>query len=131
MALRTFRIGAPRKRGEGLRIGTTRRPPRGVPRSRWSREGYFDVWFPLVAPSAALLRRVNRIDWDDGAARRKFFAAYQRELERPPARYGVALLAALAQQTPIAIGCYCADESRCHRSVLKQVIERAGEKKRT
>ena len=127
--LRKFRIGAPRKRGEGLRIGTTRRPPRGVPRSRWSRDGYFDVWFPIVAPSAALLRRIERTNFEDAPARRRFFAAYERELQKPPARYGVALLAALAKRTPIAIGCYCADETRCHRSVLKKVVDRQAKRR--
>ena len=125
LQLRTFQIGAPPKRGEGLRIGTTRRPPRGVPRARWKRDGYFDVWFPAVAPSAALLGRTPREDFDNPAVRRRFFEAYQRELRRPPANQAIAVLAALAQRTPIAIGCFCADESWCHRSVLRAEIARA------
>src|ERR1700730_13695695 len=92
--LHTFQIGAPRKRGEGLRVGTTRRPPRGVPRRRWQRDGYFDVWFPVVAPSAALLQRFKHQDIDDDAGRRRFFDAYRRELRRPPARHAVTMLAA-------------------------------------
>ena len=90
--LRTFQIGAPPKRGEGLRIGTTRRPPRGVPRARWKRDGYFDVWFPVVAPSAALLGRTRDRDFANPAVRRRFFEAYRRELRRPPAKHAVALL---------------------------------------
>jgi len=122
---RTFRIGAAPRRGEGLRIGTTRRPPRGVPQRRWRSDGYFDLWFPIVAPSHALLRWVKAKDFADAAVRRRFFDAYRRELRRPPARHGVALLAAIARRSPIAIGCYCADERQCHRSVLVDEIARA------
>ena len=96
LQLRTFQTGAAPKRGEGLRIGVTRRPPRGVPRRRWQRDGHFDVWFPVVAPSAALLTRFKETDFLDSAVRRRFFAAYLRELQRPPAKHAVALLASLA-----------------------------------
>lgn len=122
--IRTFRIGAPARRGEGLRLGVTRHPPRGIPKSRWQKDSYFDVWFPLVAPSAGLLRKHRPAA--DAADRvwQKFFAAYQRELRKPPASHAVALLAALATRTPVAIGCYCTDESRCHRSVLREEISR-------
>jgi uncharacterized protein YeaO (DUF488 family) len=126
--LTTFRIGDPPRPGEGLRIGAARRPPRGVARDRWQADGYFDVWFPVVAPSAALLARL-RDDWDldKPADRTRFFRAYERELAGPDARHVIDLLAALARRTPIAVGCYCEDESRCHRSVLARVIrERAG-----
>ena len=84
LRLSTFQIGAPPKRGEGLRIGTTRRPPRGVRRQRWQRDGYFDVWLPVLAPSAALLRRTRRRARNSGdpAIRRQFFEAYERELDR-------------------------------------------------
>ncbi len=119
----TFRIGSPRRRGEGLRIAATRLPPRGVPRSRWRSESRFDVWLPALAPSLALLRR--RFDPDDAASRRRFFAAYERELARPQSRQLVATLAAIAQRTPIALGCFCEDESRCHRSVLVRAVRRA------
>jgi uncharacterized protein YeaO (DUF488 family) len=125
LKLKTFQIGSPRARGEGLRIGVTRRPPRGVPHRRWQRDGYFDVWFPAVAPSAPLLRRALAGGLDAAAARRRFFAAYERELRSPVARQCVELLAQLALRTPIAIGCFCADESRCHRSRLRKAIERA------
>ena len=126
LRLKTFQIGAPAKRGEGLRIGTTRRPPRGVPRSRWQADGYFDVWFPVVAPTLALFRRFHGRDLSDPAALRAIFDAYERELlKNTEARQAVHLLAEMAKHTAISIGCYCADESRCHRSRLKQLIERA------
>lgn len=125
LKLRTFQIGALPKRGEGLRIGTTRRPPRGVRRHRWQRDGYFDVWLPAVAPSAKLLRRWRGSDFETASARKRFFDAYERELARPESRQTIHLLAVLARRTPIAIGCFCQDESRCHRSRLKQIIERA------
>jgi uncharacterized protein YeaO (DUF488 family) len=89
-----------------------------VPRSRWKKDHYFDVWFPIVAPSAKLLRSIRKTGIDDPRIRKRFFAAYRRELQRPPASHGLHLLAALAKVTPIAVGCFCADETRCHRSVL-------------
>jgi uncharacterized protein YeaO (DUF488 family) len=130
LTLSTFQIGAPPKRGEGLRIGATRRPPRGVPKARWQRDGYFDVWCPVIAPSASLLHRCRRLDLDDLSMRRRFFQAYERELEQTPARQTIQLLAALAQRTAISVGCYCSDESRCHRSRLFEVLQRAAAKKR-
>jgi uncharacterized protein YeaO (DUF488 family) len=96
-----------------------------VARARWQADGYFDVWFPAIAPSPALLTRFKPSTLDDPAVFRRFAAAYGRELEKPEARQTVELLAALAARTPIAIGCFCDDESRCHRSVLKAAIEGA------
>jgi uncharacterized protein YeaO (DUF488 family) len=125
LQLRTFQIGARRIRAEGLRIGTTRRPSRGVPRTRWRSDGYFDVWLPTVAPSAGLIRRFRERDVEDAAVRQKFFDAYERELTRTEARQTIELLAAVARKMPIAIGCFCADERRCHRSRLRTVIRRA------
>lgn len=126
LKLRTFQIGTPARRGDGLRIGTTRRPPRGVPRARWQKDGYFDVWFPVVAPSHALLRRVRPRNTDEPAALQRIFDAYERELlANAESRQAVVLLAELAKRTPISIGCFCPDEHRCHRSRLKQIIERA------
>jgi uncharacterized protein YeaO (DUF488 family) len=124
LKLRTFRIGTAAKKVEGLRIGAARYAPRGVPRSQ--RGSYFDVWLPLLAPSAALIRRFRR-GTDDAAAVRRFFRAYEREMSRPEPRQAIRLLAELARRIPIAVGCYCEDESRCHRSRLKLLIERAGE----
>ena len=124
LKVRAFRIGDRPTRGEGLRIGTTRYPPRGVPRSRWKKDHYFDVWFPVVAPSAKLLRSIKKTGIDDPKIRKRFFAAYRRELRRPPASHALGLLAALAYVTPISVGCFCEDEARCHRSVLRDEIER-------
>ena len=125
LQLTIFRIGHSSEPG-ALRIGATRRPPRGVAKDRWQKDGYFDVWFPLVAPSAELLEKHRPAPDSDARVWTRFFSAYRRELLKPPASHAVALLAALARQTPIAIGCYCADESRCHRLVLRDAILRAG-----
>jgi uncharacterized protein YeaO (DUF488 family) len=122
MKLTTFRIGDEAKPGEGLRIGTTRRPPRGVPKERWQKDGYFDVWFPLVAPSDALLARAHKSDLSSAKAWESFAKAYRRELQQPPAKYALSLLAAMAERTPIAVGCFCENEARCHRSILKEEI---------
>ncbi len=125
LRLQTFRLGDPPRRGAGLRIGVVRRPPRGVVRDRWILDGYFDVWMPAVAPSVKLLSRFRPQALGEPETFRRFAAAYARELARPEARQTVELLAALAARTPIAIGCYCEDESRCHRSVLRRAIENA------
>jgi len=117
LKLRTFRHGDARKRGEGLRIGTTRRPPRGATKDQW--RDYFDVWFPVLAPSAKLLASKTR-------NYRTFCARYSREINsRAESRQALQLLAHLALRTPVSIGCYCQDESRCHRTHLRKLIERA------
>src|SRR2546430_422099 len=111
LRLSTFQIGTPPKRGQGLRIGATRRPPRGVPRSRWARDGYFDVWLPAIAPSSKLIARFKR-NFDDPARRRAFFDSYERELlSTAEGRQTLRLLAQIAKRTPISVGCFCADES--------------------
>ena len=120
--LTTFRYLSPPKRGQGLRVGTTRRPPRGKIERDWQAEGYFDIWFPLLAPSAALLARSEIVTKDDY---RKFCERYEREImKRSDARRALDLLAAFAARTPVSIGCFCADESICHRTHLKKLIER-------
>jgi uncharacterized protein YeaO (DUF488 family) len=126
LALSTFQIGSPAKREAGLRIGVTRRPPRGVPQARWQVEGYFDVWFPVLAPSATLLKWIHAQNLDNPAKRRAFFDRYEREmLGRLESRQAIRLLAAVAARTPISLGCFCHDENRCHRSRLRELIERA------
>lgn len=125
LKLSTFQIGNPRKRGQGLRIGTTRRPPRGVPKSRWVRDGYFDVWLPVLAPSDKLLNRIKGKNWDDTAVRNRFFDAYERELMSNAAgRQTVEFIARVVTKTPVSIGCFCGDESRCHRSRLFKIIKK-------
>jgi len=127
MSLRTYQAGSPRKPGEGLRIGTVRFPPRGVRKEDYARLDFFDVWFPVVAPSRELLAWVKTHDIaNDAASKRTFQERYARELESDPAaRQSVMLFAALAQQTEISIGCYCEVEDNCHRSILKTAIEEA------
>jgi len=124
LRLSTFQIGAPRRRGQGLRIGTTRRPPRGVPKSRWTQDGYFDVWLPVLAPSLKLLGRFKGRDWDDPVVRKSFFDSYERELlSSAVGRQAVEFIARVAERTPLSIGCFCGDESRCHRSRLFKIIK--------
>jgi uncharacterized protein YeaO (DUF488 family) len=128
LKLSTFQIGTRPKSGQGLRIGTTRRPPRGIPKSRWERDGYFDVWLPSIAPSQKLIARFKR-DFDEPARRRAFFDSYERELlSNAQGRQTLSLLAKVAKRTPISVGCFCADESRCHRSRLIKLIHRYADK---
>ena len=122
--LSTFRIGDPPRPGEGLRIGVTRRPPRGVSRDKWSSEGLFDVWYPHLAPSEELIGKYRK-DIDDEKVRSRFFAAYEKELlGRAESRQAVELLAVLSLRTPISLGCFCEDESRCHRSRLFAIVSK-------
>ena len=125
LRLSTFQIGGPARRGECLRIGTTRRPPRGVRKNRWVRDGYFDVWLPALAPSAKLLAHLKDRDFDDPTVRKAFFDAYERELLRhAEGRQTVQFVAEIATRTSISVGCFCQDESRCHRSRLFKIIQK-------
>ncbi len=124
MAIKIVRLGSPRAAGEGLRIGTVRRPPRGVRKEEFSAQNFYDVWFPNLAPSEALLQEA-RAAQDEKAwqiFKRKFLA----ELKGPATSKDLDLLAALSHHTNIAIGCYCADESRCHRSILRELLLQRG-----
>jgi uncharacterized protein YeaO (DUF488 family) len=124
LKLTTFQIGTPAQPGQGLRIGATRRPPRGVPKDRWVADGYFDVWLPALAPSAKLLAQLKHIDLQDLADRRSFFDRYERELlSSAESRQTVEFVVQVAARTPISIGCFCADESRCHRSRLFKILQ--------
>ena len=121
MAIRLVHLGSAREPKEGLRIGTVRRPPRGVRKADYARRDYFDVWLPELAPSAplvsfALSKPFTPERW--ATYRRK----YRREMLKPAAQRLIALLAALSSQTDISVGCYCADETRCHRSLLKELL---------
>ncbi len=124
LKLRTFRAGSPRKPGDGIRIGTVRFLPRGVRKADYARLDYFDVWLPILAPSRQLIAWAHHHDlarhW------RTFAARYEREMTgNTDSRQCLHLLAMLAQQTPISIGCYCPDEAHCHRSILATLIKRA------
>ena len=124
MAIRIVRLGSPRAKGEGLRIGTVRRPPRGVKKEEYAEKDYFDVWFPNLSPSAPLVKEAlateDQKSWN--AFRRKFLA----EMKASEASKELDLLAALSHQTDFSIGCYCEDESRCHRSILRELLVERG-----
>lgn len=125
MSIRVVQLGTPRKSGEGLRIGTVRRPPRGVRKEDYARRNYYDVWLPELAPSAPLVSFALSEPWTD-----KRWAAYAKkylaEMRQPAAQRLIALLAALSKGTDFAIGCYCEDENRCHRSLLKKLLAEQG-----
>jgi len=126
MPIRIVQLGAARAQGEGLRLGTVRRPPRGVPRSEFASRNFYDVWLPDLAPSEALVKQA--LQAEDDRAWRAFERRYRAEMRRPePARL-LALLAALSHQTNLSVGCYCEDEARCHRSVLRSLLEEHGAK---
>ena len=120
MAIRVVRLGSPRTPGEGLRLGTVRRPPRGVPRTEHASRGFYDVWLPDLAPSESLVKQA--LNASDERAWRTFAKRYRAEMKRPEARRLLVLLAALSRQTSLSVGCYCVEESRCHRSVLKALL---------
>ena len=126
MAVRIVRLGSPRAPGEGLRIGTVRRPPRGVPKAEYSSRDLYDVWLPDLAPSEALLKQA--LGASDERTWRSFAKRYRTEMKRPEPTRLLVLLSALSHQTDFAVGCYCADEARCHRSLLKDLLQQHGAK---
>jgi uncharacterized protein YeaO (DUF488 family) len=121
VALRVVRLGTPRRRGEGVRIGTVRRPPRGVKKQDYARLDYYDVWLPELAPSAPLVSWALSEPWSD-ARWARYARKYRAEMRRPEAQRLLALLASLSRQTNLSVGCYCEDESRCHRSLLRELL---------
>jgi uncharacterized protein YeaO (DUF488 family) len=124
MAVAVVRLGSPRGRGEGIRLGTVRRPPRGVPKADLAARDFYDVWLPALAPSAGLVAFALRAT--DDRAWTAFVRRYRSEMKRPePARL-LDLLAALSHRTELSVGCYCEDERRCHRSILKQLLAERG-----
>jgi len=125
MAIRVIRLGTPRLRNEGLRLGTVRRPPRGVRREDYASKDYFDLWFPDLAPSAPLASWALSEPFTDKRWA-TFAKRYRQEMNRPEARRLIALLAALSSHSGFSVGCYCADESRCHRSLLRELLVEAG-----
>ena len=124
MTVQIVRLGSERGSGEGLRIGTVRRPPRGIKKSEYSSRNIYDVWFPNLSPSEGLLKQYFPISddrsWRD--FRRKFLA----EMKAPAQKRDLDLLAALSHQTDFSVGCYCEDESKCHRSILRSLLEERG-----
>jgi uncharacterized protein YeaO (DUF488 family) len=126
MSVRVVRLGTPRVRGEGTRIGTVRRPPRGVAKTRWASEDWFDVWFPNLAPSLPTMKL--GLAADTSAKWKAYVRKYQTEMSTPERRHELALLAALSHVADFSVGCYCEDESHCHRSILKSLLIEHGAK---
>ena len=124
MSVRVVRLGTRRLPGEGLRIGTVRRPPRGVRREQIAAGDFYDVWFPLLAPSVETMTNFRKEMTD--AAWRRFGRAYRKEMARPDASHALDLLAALSRTADFSVGCYCEDENRCHRSILRALLEEHG-----
>ena len=124
MPIYIVQLGMPRRKGEGPRLGTVRRPPRGVPKSDFARLDYYDVWFPNLSPSAELFKEARKASVERALAafRRKF----RREMNAPDRSRELDLLAALSHSTNMSLGCYCEDESRCHRSVLRELLQERG-----
>jgi uncharacterized protein YeaO (DUF488 family) len=124
MAIRVVRLGSPRTPGEGLRLGTVRRPPRGVLKAEHASRDFYDAWLPDLAPSESLVKVA--LHGSDERSWRGFVKRYRAEMKRPEAARLLALLAALSHQTNFSVGCYCADEAHCHRSVLKALLRERG-----
>ncbi|TAJ19529.1 MAG: DUF488 family protein [Planctomycetota bacterium] len=124
MAIRIVRLGSARVRGEGTRIGTVRRPPRGVPKARFAKDDWYDVWFPDLAPSVATMKLGQAVETD--AQWRAFAKRYTREMGEPAAARALDLLAALSHTSDFSVGCYCEREERCHRSLLRALLVERG-----
>ncbi len=124
MTVRIVRLGQARARNEGLRLGTVRRPPRGVPKARFSADNWYDVWFPTLAPSAATVKLGQGAPGE--AAWKRFEKRYRAEMSRPDAHHALELLAALSHQARFSVGCYCENEARCHRSILRALLVEKG-----
>jgi uncharacterized protein YeaO (DUF488 family) len=126
MSVRVVRLGTPRAPGEGTRIGTVRRPPRGVPKSEFATRNWYDVWFPNLAPSVETMKlglaATSEVQWAAFARR------YKSEMSRPEAKRDLDLLAALSHTADFSVGCYCEREERCHRSILRQLLADHGAK---
>jgi uncharacterized protein YeaO (DUF488 family) len=124
MAIRIVRLGTERLAGEGVRLGTVRRPPRGVLKTEYASKNFYDVWLPVLAPSPALVKQAltarSERDWN------RFVKKYRREMAATSESAILDTLAALSHQTDFSVGCYCADESRCHRSVLRELLIERG-----
>ncbi len=124
MPVRIVRLGTDRLPGEGLRIGTVRRPPRGIPKAEYASKNFYDVWLPTLAPSPELVKQAltarSERDWN------RFVKLYRSEMASPTARHTLDLLSVLSHQANFSVGCYCADESHCHRSVLRELLLERG-----
>jgi len=127
VTIRIVRLGSAREPGEGVRIGTVRRPPRGVPKNEYATRNFFDVWLPNLAPSEPLLKSAQAsLGGGDERSWKTFERKYRAEMKTPGNRALLATLAALSRQSDFSVGCYCADEARCHRSVLRALLTEFG-----
>ena len=124
MVARIVRLGTPRLPGEGTRIGTVRRPPRGVPKARFATDHWYDVWFPNLAPSVETMKlgqgASSPLEWA------RFVRKYRHEMATPENARTIELLAVLSRESNFSVGCYCEDEARCHRSVLRALLAEHG-----
>jgi uncharacterized protein YeaO (DUF488 family) len=125
--LQIVRLGAPRKKGEGLRIGAARRPPRGGKKKDYARLDYYDVWLPELAPSQKVVSWALAQPWTDERWQR-FKKSYLKEMKAPDAQRLIELFARLSHRADFSLGCYCEDESRCHRSILRELLKEKGGK---
>ena len=124
MALHIVQLGSPRLPQEGTRIGTVRRPPRGVPKTEFARGNWYDVWYPNLAPSVETMKLGQAVETD--AQWTAFVKRYRAEMKTPENAHSIALLARLSQSADLSVGCYCDNEARCHRSVLRELLREAG-----
>ena len=124
MPIHIVRLGSKRLPGEGLRLGTVRRPPRGVPKSEFATRNYYDVWLPLLAPSAETVKAAQAATTDREWQR--YARKYRSEMAKPEPRMVLDVLAALSHSTSFSVGCYCENEARCHRSILRQILREHG-----
>lgn len=129
MPLRIVRLGTPRAPGEGTRIGTVRRPPRGVPKAEFASRDYYDVWYPLLSPTPELVKEALQAQADASDKEWVAFVKhFRKELAQPEVSRTLDLLAALSHHSALSLGCYCEDEARCHRSVLRaELLARGAE----
>lgn len=124
MSIFIIQLGTPRRPGEGLRLGTVRRPPRGIPKSEFAKLDYYDIWFPNLSPSTELVQEAKQAE--DAQAWAAFRRKFRSQMSEPDRSRELDLLAALSRQTNLSLGCYCVDESRCHRSVLRELLAERG-----
>ena len=125
VAIRIIRLGSPRAAREGLRLGTVRRPPRGVRKAEFARRNYYDLWLPDLAPSGKWVSWALSEPWTD-ARWKKYLRNYRREMKSPGARRLIELLAALSSHADFSVCCYCEDPERCHRSILRELLAEHG-----
>lgn len=120
MAIRIVQLGSPRAKGEGLRLGTVRRPPRGVAKAEFAKRDFYDVWLPMLSPSANLV--AEGLKAEDAKSWKAFARKFRAEMNESEASRVLDLLAALSHETDFSVGCYCENAARCHRSVLRELL---------